>query len=279
MAKTLEELLKQETFSGKDVGTLYMYSLKKDIEDAYRGNLPELVVPQEFFDKAYKSLIGRHEEYEVWRTYNHLEGKYFQKQKDFQTYRQQFFHYYTGLELMFEEMERMDSLCKKLKDLNLPEEKYNEIVSELFYTASLFEERNRSRLSFALDAIFYIKITFIYFYCSNKAYKDLFERLDVSFMESTLFDVRELEEAILKFNELFERVLLNQDAQTTQMLFKFYEPIDDFGQFYPRENTVFGIKIDDLEFQRDVDISIVDNIENTIDLSIQEIKDINGLNE
>lgn len=277
MAKTLDELLKQETFSGKDVGTLYLYSLKKDIEDSYSGRLPEVAFPQEFFDKAYKSLIGRPEEFEVWRTYNHLEGKYFQKQKDFQTYRQQFYHFYTELELLFEEMERMDGVCKKLKELNIPEEKYEDIVSDLFYTSSLFEERNRTKLSSASNAIFHLKETMIYFYCSNKAYKDLFERLDVAFMNDTLFNMEELEKMILHLNELFFRVMNNQDTLTAQKLCMFFEPIDDFGTFYPLENTKFGIGIEDLGFQRDVDISIVDKIEATIDFSVQQIKEINGL--
>ena len=80
MAKTLEQLLNQKAFSGKDVGTLFLYSLKKDIEDAYNSRLPEPAVPQDFFDAAYKSILGNKEEYDTWLVYKHLEGKYFQQQ-------------------------------------------------------------------------------------------------------------------------------------------------------------------------------------------------------
>ena len=279
MAKTLKQLLNQKSFSGKDVGTLFLYSLKKDIEDAYKNRLPEPAVPQDFFDAAYKSILGNKEEYDTWLVYKHLEGKYFQQQKDFQTYRQQFYHFYTELELLFEEMERMDVVAKKLHDLQLPEDKFKSVADELLTTPSLFTEKFQTKRSMASDAIYFLKDTLIYFYCSNQAYKDLFAELDVSFMDSTLFNVSELEKDILAFNELFSRVTKKQDGPTTEKLLRFYEIIDDFSEFYPvQETTRFGISIDKLVDQANPDITIVDNIESTIDLMIRDVEEKNGLN-
>ncbi|MBQ5471740.1 MAG: hypothetical protein IIT58_07030, partial [Treponema sp.] len=96
---------------------------------------------------------------------------------------------------------------------------------------------------------------------------------------STLFNVTDLEKDILVFNELFSRVTKKQDGPTTEKLLMFYEIIDNFSEFYPvQETTRFGIKIDALVDQVEPDIAIVDNIENTIDLMVQEVEEINGLN-
>ena len=279
MAKTLEQLMKQKKFSGKDVGILYLYSLKSDIESAENGLIPSPPFSQEFFDKAFESMDETEKEIEDWQLYKRLESKYYRQKQDLQEYELQFNYFSNEIKTTFNEIERTDNLLIYLQNKNLPEDIYNKIASEVLSISNLFEEKNVQRLSLLLDAIFQIKDILIRFYCVNLVYKEAFEKFDVPFMISTLTDVHKFEDEIKKINAVYNRILeKNISSRIIQKLGRLYEPVEDFSILYPsKEPDDFVISDKNYNDFSNTDIAYIENLSTTIDYLAMKVKEKNGL--
>ena len=105
MTKTLDELLEQKEWTGRDVGLIHLYSVENDITSALKGKSPKKLYSQAFFDKITGRLSD--EETEKYHAYGTISSLIFETAKLRQTYQKEFNSCYYKLFLTFP-----SSLCQ-----------------------------------------------------------------------------------------------------------------------------------------------------------------------
>ena len=135
MAKTLKELLKQESWTGKDVGTVLLLNYKHELEElaaGKRGTIPP-IVPIDKFNEMWEYLQTDPElfrEYLIYESFNSFIAALYDRN---QCLKQQFYNGFNRLRGLLSELERSEDAKEVLRKLPLilTQEEYDQTAAEI----------------------------------------------------------------------------------------------------------------------------------------------------
>ena len=236
MTKTLDELLKQKKWTGRDVGLLHLYSVQNDITSAVAGVKPKKLYTQTFFDKVSSRLNER--ENEQYNVYAALSQMLYQMTRLRQVYLKEADLCLCRLQMTFEEIIRSETAMDAVKK----DEK--ETLKEILFTSdTLFADK--SKVEELKTSYAWMCKSLCFIFTSNFVEKIIFRCLDVEFMDNVLFDTKEYTEHLEALNSTFNKLYaLLSEARKVKMN-KIYS-VTDWTTLLPNEDDAcyFAHKVD-----------------------------------
>jgi len=240
MDKTIDNIVSQSSWTGREVGLVFLHSLEKDFLAIKNKTQKKEFITQEKFSKMLESLSDK--EINEYKFYAELHSAIIDTTNLNQTYRQQFFNGYYRILFTFQEIERCEialkSVINEISEDALFTLKHKLLTVESFLKSNEKVNEIKKNLILMTDAISYLNTT-------NDYMKSLFELLEVTFLDDILFDMSDFNKKIEILNQTFEKLIsLSNKKQELDKIFKNIR-IDNFHEnkeFYEQIKTYYSSK-------------------------------------